>query len=376
MFSIARKHRPTQIMKPLRSRILPVACLSAAILSGVASAQTTATTDPVGFITLTINGATSTTSQLTFTSLGLDQPVAFQGTISTAGTNTIVGTGTAWNDNQFNPTGATVATATYYLELLSGVGIGTTYDITGTTAATQTITLGQNLPNGVVAGDTFRIRAYWTIASAFGTNDESGLTQGSSSTADQIRVYNGSTYNTYYYSNVGGVIGTGWRLIGDPNGVNNSQANAKLYPDEGVLITRQPNSGPLSIVLMGAVKTGKTSSPVFAGLNLLANPYAAPMTLTSSNLYTGDPTTGVAAGSSSTADLVRVYSPSTNTYNTYYYSNVGGVIGTGWRLIGDPNGVNNDQSSTAIPVGTSFLVTRQGASAFNWVAPQHPATIN
>jgi hypothetical protein len=110
---------------------------------------------------------------------------------------------------------------------------------------------------------------------------------------------------------------------------------------------------------------------VFVGLNIVGNPYAAPMTLGTSNLFTGNPATGVASGTATSADEVRVFNGL--TYDTYYYSD-GGLVGAGWRKQGS-NPANADQGATPIPVGVAILVSRKAPGDFNWVSPQHPSTL-
>lgn len=351
-------HSSPLSLRPLASAFV---CSMLAAFSPIASAQvTTATTDPVGFITLNVAGTGGAgTTALSFKGLGLTRPVDYQGSAETVGTNTLTDNEATWTDNQFNG-----GAGAYYAEVTSGPGAGTTYDISATAAANKTITLVQNLATGVANGVTFRIRKHWTIGSIFGANDESGLQGGTATTADQIRIYNGTGYDTYFYS-TDAAVGTGWRKA---DGSSTNQVDAVVYPEDGLLVSRQQAS-PVNVILMGAVKTGQSSFPILAGLNIISNPYAAPMTLGSSNLYTGNPATGVVAGSASTADEVRLYNGS--TYETYYYSG-GGIFGTGWRK----NGAGAaDQAGVQVPVGASILITRKAASNFDWVSPQHPTQI-
>jgi hypothetical protein len=142
-----------------------------------------------------------------------------------------------------------------------------------------------------------------------------------------------------------------------------------FYPDEGVIIKRL-QSANLNVVLMGAVKTGRTSVPVLNGLNFVGNVYAAAMTLDSCGIYTTNPATGLAPGNASTADTIAIFNGT--TYDTYYYSNAGGIIGNGWRKVG---GGSADQAGVAIPVGSAIIINRKSSGGFDWVAPQHPATI-
>ncbi len=341
----------------LRSSLLTLALIA----TDVACAQsTTVATDPVGFITLSIAGAGSGGSSLSFAALGLARPVEFQGVASAAATaNTITCASAGWTPGTYS-----TAANPYLLEIIGPPGepgIGTTYDVSMTTANTATvITTAQNFAAGVAGTlPTFRLRKHWTLASVFGTTNQNGLASGFASSADTIQVLKpDGSYAIYYYS----VSAPGWRT---PLDDTTDRANTVLYPDDGLLITRK-TSGVANVVLMGAVKTGQTSFPVLSGLSILANPYAAPMTLASSGLYTGNSSTGLTAGFESSADQVFIYNGS--GYAVYYY-NAGA---NGWRQVGDTT--NTDMASVPLPVGSSFLVRRTGAS-FNWVAPQHPAAL-
>ncbi|HEV7404116.1 MAG TPA: TIGR02597 family protein [Chthoniobacteraceae bacterium] len=346
-------------------------------LSVLGSAQT-ATTDPVGFMTLPINAAGAPGAKaISFRALGLFRPVDFQGVASSVSANplnsptpdSISITSPGWTANQFNG-----ANGKYYVELLGAAGVagaGTTYDIVSTTLATDpntqvvtgTLTLAQRLADNVAGTPAFRIRKHWTIADAFGAANDKGLAGGTATTADIIQVYSGGTYLKYYYN----TAAPGWRLGTD---TTTDVGGTVLYPDDGLVIIRQGanTSQTTQVVVMGAVKTGQTSFPIVAGQNFLANPYAAPMTLGSSNLYTTDPATGVAAGFATTADQVLIYN-GTN-YDTYYYS-AGGSPGAGWRKV---NGGTADASATPIPAGSSFIVKRINPGSFNWVSPQHPVS--
>ncbi|MHA3773885.1 TIGR02597 family protein [Verrucomicrobiota bacterium sgz303538] len=345
-------------MKPSRTGLqhLAAALLTLAPVGASLHAQTTATTDPVGFITLNVDGTGGTAqSKLSFKGLGLTRPVEYQGSAETVGTNTLTDNEATWTDNQFNG-----QNGAYYVEIASGTGAGTTYDISATAAGTKTITLAQNLGAGITGGVTFKIRKHWTLASIFGAANEAGLGSGNVQTADQVLIYNGQGYDIYYYQQ-DSLAGNGWRKAGNPA---QDVGSTTIYPDDGVVIKRQQSS-PVNIVLMGAVKTGQSSIPVFPGTNILSNVYAAPMTLVSSQLFTNNPATGVAAGDSSTADQVLLWNGS--SYDTYYY-----LTGSGWR---NSTNAAQDAGTTSIPVGTSIIIKRKGAAGFDWKAPQHPATL-
>lgn len=344
---------------------LAVALLSLAPLGASLFAQTTATTDPVGFITLNVEGTGGTSpSKISFKGLGLTRPVEYQGSAETVGSNTLVDNESTWTDNQFNGTNGK-----FFVEITSGPGAGTTYDIAGTSAASKTITLAQNLAAGVSNGTTFRIRKHWTVATVFGSNNESGLQGGEdSASADQVLLWNGSGYDVYYFQALPPAAGgTGWRSAKD---VFADAGGSVIYPEDGVLVKRFQSS-PVSVVLMGAVKTGQTSIPIQPGTNIVANVYASGITLESSQLYKADGTRLTAGEDAAGADQVLLWNG--NGYDVYYYQSLPPAAGgTGWRSAKD---VFADAGSTVIAVGSSVLVKRNFGAAFDWQVPQHPASL-
>lgn len=350
------------------SRIVPFAAVLALLgsaLPGLAQGPTYPNTSPIGFVALAVNGkASGGTTSFSFRSLGLARAVEYEGVATTAFANAIFVTpaeGAELTNDKFNG-----AAGAYYLEITGPAdasGIGTMYDIVATSGDEQMITLAQSLAPGVGDGATFRIRKHWTIGTVFGPANEGGLQGGSEGEGDIVMIYSGGSYTSFFYS-TGGPAGTGWRVSGDNV---TDQVNRVLYPDDGMIISRQ-QTGSIKLLLMGAVRAGQTSFPIVPGMNLVGNPYSAPMTLDSSNLYTGSATTGIKPGFASTADQVLLFNGT--DYDIYYYSS-GGLAGTGWRKAGGPK---TSAGATTLPVAGAFLVQRRGGAGFNWVIPQHPAS--
>lgn len=342
-----------------------IAGVAATSIPTAAQAQTTGYSDIVGFITLQIAGTGGApSSAISFRGLSLTRPVEYQGDAETLSGTTVTDTDATWTDNQFNGTGNAC-----YLELIyTGAApvpawAGTIYDITATNATTKTLTLAQTLAAGVPADSSFKIRKHWTIGSVFGPANEGGLFAGSASTADQILIWNGSTYQSYYRS-TGGIVGAGWRLVNSVPG-NADQVNAVILPDDAVIVKRTQQAA-INVVLMGAVKTGQTSFAVLNGTNVLPNPFAAPVTFGGSGLLSS----GFTGGSASTSDQVLIWNGT--SYDTFYYS-TGGIVGAGWRKVNSVPG-NQDQANSTIPVGSSIVLKRFG-TAFEWKIPQHPASL-
>jgi uncharacterized protein (TIGR02597 family) len=328
--------------------------------------QTSGTSSPVGFVTVTLPGTGgATATRLSFDALAVTQPVSWQGTATTVGTNTVTDSSATWTDSQFNGTNGA-----YYLEILSvngsttASGVGTNYTITATTASSKTLTLETSLASGITAPVVYGIRPFWTIGSVFGTSNSVGLQGGTATSADQVVLWNGTGYDTYYYQ-TSGLGGTGWRKTG---AASVDASGTAIFPDECFLVKRGQSSD-VSFVLTGALKTGQTSVPIAYGMNFVGNIYGAAMTLASSGLYTGSSSTGLAGGTATSADQVLLWNGT--GYDTYYYQ-TSGLGGTGWRKTG---AASSDASATSIASGVGFIVRRLNTASFSWVVPQSPTSL-
>jgi uncharacterized protein (TIGR02597 family) len=314
-----------------------------------------------GFMTLKAKGTGGTgPSSVSFIAIGLSRPAAYQSTISAVGPSTLTDLTAVWSDNQFNG-----RNGRHYVEITSGPKAGYTTEILGTDAAGQTLQLTDDLSGAIPSGETFTVRKYWTIATLFGAHDESGVGGGSILTADEILIYQPASrsFRTYFYKTIG-LGGTGWRSTAS---ASTDEAEAKLDLTQGIIIRRK-QPGDLSWKIFGVARSCNTIIEVQGGLNLLANVYpAGTLTLGNSQLYTGDPSTGLADGSILTADKVLIYDGS--AYETFYYKTAG-LGGTGWRSTAS---ASTDASGTIIPNGSSVLVQRTGGrSGFFWILqPQY-----
>ncbi len=354
-------------MKPSRSILSPLAATLLA-LSGTALAQT-ATTDPVGFITLNVTAGSVAHPVLSLDGLGLTPPVDFQGTADSVGTKTLTINSAPFVANRYNATAGVPIVPVYSIEMTSGAGAGVILDIASNTATT--ITTVQTLPSG--AG-SFKVRPHWTINSIFGATNSAGLGGGLLASADQILIQNGNGYDFYYYQvdPDGSNGGTGWRSTNDSF---TDAGPTVILPEEGLFIKCKQAAGA-KIVLTGAVKTLQTSVPVMPGNNILGNICATPMTLADSGLYdAAKPANSVQGGLLASADQILLLNAGGTGYTFYYYQidPDGSNGGTGWRSTDDSF---TDVGLTAkIPVGSGVIIKRKAATAFSWIIPQHPQTL-
>ena len=342
-------------MKLLRSSL---AILLAAGLSS--NAQTTATTDPVGFTTLAIQGKASAgaANRNNFVSLNMQRASAFQGTISSValdgGRSVLTITGASFTANQFSGAGNV-----HYVRLTSGASgnNGLISEVVSTSGST--ITVVDNINDAITAGSTtFSVTPYWTLSTAFPSGG--GLTGGTSATAaDNITIIpptGGSL--TYFYN----TTANQWR-----RGTTDS-SNVVIPPGSGMQIVRK-QVGNVAIVLAGSVMLGPVeaiiggASSTAARNSFASNPFPlASKTLATSGLYTGDPATGVVGGTSATsADTVTIFDPTTGQALSYFYN----TTANQWRR------GTTDSSNVTIPDGAAVQVTRKAnRGEFSWFIQQ------
>ncbi len=335
--------------------------------SGAFAQAATATTDPVGFTTLTVAGKPANARGFTYLSLNMARPSVFRGLVPapTAGSP---GLGAATSSGAtvltfpagtFTSGAFTTAASPSYIELKNGTSSGLTSQITANTDST--ITLADDITSAITSGTTtVLVRPNWTFASAFGANNSAGLQGSSTATnADLVQVINPSTgvAITYFYSTTNNRWQTGFT----------DATNVVIPPKAGLSVERK-TSTPVSFTLVGEVKLGPSGIMITGGsssqnFNLVPNPYPLPsVTLANSQLFTGNAATGVVGGpTASNADTVGILNSTTGVVTNYFYSTTNNRWQTGFT----------DASNVVIPEGAAVLITRKGGrSSFVWYVPQ------
>lgn len=338
----------------MKSQILN--SLNAALALGLVGAAgsawaTVETTSPVyvGAAT-TIQGNGGSGYRYTMFSQRMVQPIAYAGKISNLQGTTVTDSSATWADNQFG-TGGTAA----YVEFDNGVMV----DISATSGSSHSLTLAGSLTGVAAIGDSYRIRPHTTIASLFGTNNETGLKSGTTPVlADNIilQLPQSQQTVTIFYLDAGSF--KGWYDTG-----GNPSANMILYPEQGLMVKRIV-PGDVTLFSCGPVKNGVTVAPVEAGFNLVGTIKSlTTLTLSTLGLYTGDTATGISSGSTpALCDNVLIAKPDGST-TTYFYLKVGSF--EGWY-----DTAGNPSASLPIAPGSAFIIKRQAANgAFNWTIP-------
>ncbi len=341
----------------MRHRIaIPAAALLFA--APLAAETNVVATDPVGYITVPIAGTGGTNSPAyTFLGLSMIRDFSYQGVLTSVGANSLTDTNANWAEDQFNGTNGS-----FTVEIASGNNEGVQTTILDTLASSDTLQTADDISPSAAVGDSYKIYKNWTIGSVFGVSNSAGLAGGNVSTADLLMIWNGVGTDKFYYK-TSGVGGTGWR---NATNIVQDASTAPLLLEQGIMIRRQAGTST-NITIVGAVKV-TDSAILVEGTNytFAANPYPVDMTLASSDLYTGNVSTGVKGGNVSTADLIQFWAG--NKADTFYYK-TSGVGGTGWR---NATNVVQDASGKVIPGGSFFIVKRKDSLPFMWTPPVHP----
>jgi len=312
-------------------------------------------TDPVGYVTNTINGSPDgSATAFTALSMSLENPVSASGSLTESPSSAVAtNSGAAYTPSEFAGTDAS-GNATHYLQFVSD---GLIADIIANDATT--ITTGTDLTGLAASGDSYVVKEHVTIADIFGANNEAGLTAGaSSSTSDLLYVMSSDgsgIFGTYFVQDdptPGFLGGDGWRQVGAANNLDVS--NVIIGPDDGIIVARS-TSGDIDIVVSGSVNVIDHQRGLPSGFSMVSYPYPVDVTLDESGLYTAD--NGYVSGAtSSTSDLVYVLG-SDGLYTTYFRQDdptPGFLGGDGWRQVGAST--SEDKGSVVIPAGSSIIV--------------------
>jgi hypothetical protein len=324
--------------------------LGLACASGVALAATEYNTEIFIGTATQLQGDNGSGPRTTFFSQRMVLPLLYAGTVSSLQTASLTDTNANWSVGEFGTNGTQA-----YVEFNNGWMA----DIANSTTPTNLVLAG-NLTGVASIGDSYRIRAHFTIASLFGTNNETSLQSGGNTAqADNIQVLTPQTQQTltvFYYDDG---INHGW-LTADYNPAD----NLAIYPEQGLLV-RRVAAGNRILYVCGPVKTGLTAAPIEPGYNLVGTLKSlSNLTLETLNIYTGDPATGLASGGNTAqTDTLLVVQPDGTTATYFYYQDNFG--NQGWL---DAN--YNPSANVLINAGSAFFVHRLTENGpFNWTIP-------
>ena len=318
-----------------------------ALLAVPAFAQTTATTVPVGFITVSIQAANppSVPEQSAAFAVPLYNSADFQGAVASVTATTINFSGTPLTAGQFDqPAAVATPRAVRVKTAANPASVGLLFLVSLNTANQVTVTNAPNLTAILAANDTVEIVRVNTFGSVFGTTTPILYPNSNLTLADNVYILSknlGADLWQNYYHN-----GTNWRRSG--SGAN--QNNAIIYPDEGVFIIHRGTSA-VSLTVMGTVPSTAEQTDLFgAGSTFLANRFPSDLQLQNSGIHTS--AGWVNNSDINAADKVYIWNTGLQSWQTFYHN------GTNWRRSG--SGAN--QNTTLIGSGTGVVISRSAAT--------------
>ena len=250
----------------LKSHLLVIAVAS--IGGPSLPAQTSVTTDPVGFTTTSCLGNSDIYLGIPFT-----RPPEFTGTVQSANADTLTINGTpGWAANQFVYAAGTQPKH-YYIVIGNGAASnpkeGHIYPVLSNGASTLTVDTAFDNLTGVAASAKVTLIPYWTPATIFRSSDAGvSFTSTTSPPIYKTELVIPNTWSgginlapaaIYFFINNGSNVG--WRLEG-----NNStdHGDDPLLPDS-YLIVRNSNGAPtLPLTATGSVLMSKLAVPILA----------------------------------------------------------------------------------------------------------------
>lgn len=310
-------------MKPLK---FSLAIIIAAGLS--ANAQTnTATTDPVGFQSTTIQPGTATLANPLVNANVTQSGVS----ANTASVITLSGVS--------NVGSLLTAGEPYYVEVVNGTLEGERFDVdTAATIAAANATIVINtassnntstLSSSTLSDASLALRKHVTLEQIQGYFSPALIGNNSANSADQIAFFDPvSGALVSYFLRADGVT---WRQVG-----TTTTANKTPIPSgTGFFITKR--TAATTYTSVGSVRNNDFAFPMAGGSTFLAPGYPvsySPATLggTSANQWTGN-------NSANSADQLQVFNPSTGAFTAYFLRG----DGTTWRQVGTTITVTSDQ---------------------------------
>lgn len=331
-----------------------------------ANAQGTATTDPVGFVTVNAVGGSSGAKRSTLLSLPLLEVDAVltngaSGVISSVTSNSIVVSNAGWL-----PGALSQPSAPFVIQITSGAAAGNMFLVassantagaSGSAAFANTasnlfispleMTRITSLPAaGVSSGDGFKLFACDTLSSAFGVpgpnpgSSNSILGGTSAPSADNVVVTVNGTPTTYYYN----TASNAWLRAA----VNSAANNVALSPNYGITFNRQSTNGFSSVITGQVPVINRVASIKNSGQTVLSSFWPTTNTLNSLGLQ-NLPGWVIGTNQVSTDNVILTVN---GTPTTFYYN------GTNWRRFP----LTANENNRLIPIGSAVTVVKKGSA--------------
>jgi hypothetical protein len=318
--------------------------IAAAAFTGLASAQTTAYTTPVGYSSQSLAGPGFNLAGLTL-----------QNSQLAAGKfETITPTAATDNDVTYAP----VANRTYVLEITSGALNGAVFEvlasnITGSTINVITVPATNLVTLGLTTSDTYALRLAPTLEEIFTTiplGQPNGVLESAlnATASDIVWLPDGNGGFVKYYLRTGGSPVTSvFRAVA----TNTASPNIPVVYVDGMIIEKKSGT-PATLTVKGDVKVKASTTTLSFGFNSIS--IVAPVGL---NLFNAGLEDDLLAGLNATsADLVWVQNADKSF--TKYFRRSGS--GAGWRVEGTTTTLTQPQAE-AVTLSNSLIIERRDA---------------
>jgi uncharacterized protein (TIGR02597 family) len=334
-------------MKIIRPSVIPVII---ALACSLAHAQTTATTDPVGFVSYTVNANS-------------DQKMGVPMTQA----NVFAGSATAVSGATITSTSVPALSGKNLLLVTTGAAAGSWEEISSATSSS--IVLQAPIAD-FTSGDVFEVRPFWTLGTLLpnggavpaSPDPESplGLVLVNDPMATGINQASGASY-LYHDGSV--LEPAGWYANG-----TFEPANDVVITPESFVTVRNLSSSNVNVVITGNVPVRPSTIEVVSRAagqqdNLIPNQFPAAVSLANSGLNTS----GAVAPSpdpENPTDLLLVYSLSNNGLNpassaSYFYHDGSVLEPAGWYS----NGTFEFANDVEIPAGGAIIIRKAAGTA-------------
>jgi uncharacterized protein (TIGR02597 family) len=344
LYILVSGHYMIHMKKPLKT----LALLSgAALLASSNLTAETVSTDPVGYVTITVNGTGGAgSSAVSVVGVPLENAIAASGALNSVLGDTLTSNAANWLAGAF--------ASSHYLQVTSGANAGVSVAIAGNDVTT--LTTEQDISSLLVGDESYVIRAYTTLADVFGSANEAGIGSGANSTdADELLIYNGTGFDIYYYQEGAPFGGEGWRAS-----VNAfTDASATPLPYGAALIIKRKQDADVFVVVSGSVLATDSFVPVENGVNWVSG--ANPIEYTLASYFGTDGGSLLSGPNSSEADEILVPKDG-GGFDVYYFQEGAAFGGVGYRS--SVNAFADASSAVLASVGKGFVLKRKG-SAYN-----------
>lgn len=299
------------------------------VFSSSLLAQTTVSTDPVGYVTIDIEGGGTNI----ISNAGLLQPISSVGVGAVANEVVLNVSNVNYMENEF--------ANTHYVQFTES---GDWSAIESNTV--NSISLETPVANGTDLA--FVVRPLNTLDSLFGSDNSAGFTGGSSfGVSDKIFIWDSveqAFVGFYYYNNTT----NRWQDI------SNNPQSAIVYPDESMVVLA---INDFKLTFSGSVQTDSTSGLIAGSgkTSVVPNPYSVDLKISQSKFDS------VLNGGSSfgLADNIFVWDSNSQGFtNFYYYNNVANE----WQNISNRSVTDSD----VIPAGGVAVVIKRSPGDVNW----------